>query len=217
MNTKNKYILMVLTFIITLSITLFAINLNSYATQEEEEENQLNETNSSNSQTNTENNSNTSQTNPEDNQNKVEQETPTTPSQEQNQQSTTKVNSTRRESSNANLSDFGIIPHDFTGFKYGTTTYDVTVPEDTESIEVYAKTQDSKATVSGTGIKTLEMGKNTFSVVVTAEDGTTKTYTLNIIRGNEENSTAEQEQTEEQPEEQTNQEEGNRFIRIKNK
>ena len=92
------------------------------------------------------------------------------------------TNQTTAKSSNANLSDFGITPHDFTGFKYGTTSYEVVVPEDTEVVEVYAKTQHAKATVTGTGKKNLEKGKNKAEVVVTAEDGTKKTYTINIIR-----------------------------------
>lgn len=37
--------------------------------------------------------------------------------------------------------------------------------------------------MTGTGKKTLEKGENKAEVVVTAEDGTTKTYTINIIRG----------------------------------
>ncbi len=57
------------------------------------------------------------------------------------------------------------------------------MPEDTESVEVYATTQEAKAKVTGTGKKTLEKGENKAEVIVTAEDGTTKTYTINIIRG----------------------------------
>ncbi len=93
---------------------------------------------------------------------------------------------TEQESSNANLSNLGIRPNDFSGFKPGTTTYNVTVPEDVESVEVYATAQDSAATVSGTGSQTLAYGENTLSVVVTAEDGTTKTYTINVTREGEE-------------------------------
>lgn len=96
---------------------------------------------------------------------------------------TSTSNTTTTKSSNANLSDLGITPHDFTGFKYGTTNYEVTVPEATTTVEVYAKTQDTKATITGTGKKTLEEGENKVEVVVTAEDGTKKTYTINIIRG----------------------------------
>lgn len=93
---------------------------------------------------------------------------------------------TEKESSNANLSNLGIRPNDFSGFKPGTTTYSVTVPEDVESVEVYATAQDSSATVSGTGRQILSYGENALSVVVTAEDGTTKTYTINITREGEE-------------------------------
>lgn len=107
----------------------------------------------------------------------------------QNNSSNTNTNSVNKpaeKSSNANLGNLGIRPHDFTGFKYGTTSYEVEVPEDTEKVEVYASAQDEKAKVTGTGSKTLEKGKNKFDVVVTAEDGTTKTYTINVIRKTEE-------------------------------
>lgn len=85
-------------------------------------------------------------------------------------------------SSNANLSNLGIRPHDFTGFTPNTTSYSVTVPSDTESVEVYAQAADNSATISGTGTVTLEEGENIINVTVTAEDGTTKTYTINITR-----------------------------------
>ena len=105
-------------------------------------------------------------------------------------------NSTSSEkSSNANLSNLGIRPNDFSGFKPGTTTYNVTVPENVESVEVYATAAHSKATISGTGTKSLQKGANALNVVVTAEDGTTKTYTINVTREGEE----EQEEEEEQP------------------
>lgn len=77
----------------------------------------------------------------------------------------------------------GIKPYDFTGFRYGTTNYYVTVPENTKSIEVYAEAQDAKAKLAGIGTKTLENTKTKADVVVTAEDGTKKTYTINITKG----------------------------------
>lgn len=95
---------------------------------------------------------------------------------------TNNVNQEIKKSNNANLSNLGIRPHDFTGFRYGTTTYEVAVPEDTEEVEVYAQAQHEKATVTGTGKKQLKIGENKVEVVVTAEDGTKKTYTINIIR-----------------------------------
>ena len=99
----------------------------------------------------------------------------------------TTTSSSSRESSNANLINLGIIPHDFSGFRSGTTSYSVTVPADTESVEVYAEAQDSNATISGTGTVNLQEGENTINVVVTTEDGTTKTYTIIITREAAEN------------------------------
>ena len=100
------------------------------------------------------------------------------------------------ESSNANLSNLGIRPNDFSGFQPGTTTYNVTVPEDVDSVEVYATAQDSSATVSGTGNQTLQYGANVLNVVVTAENGTTKTYTINVNREEAEEEETEEENTE---------------------
>ena len=89
-------------------------------------------------------------------------------------------------SSDATLSNLGIRPNDFSGFRKATTTYSVSVPKSVEKISIYATPTNSKAQVTGTGSKTLQIGKNTFSVKVTAEDKkTTKTYTLNITRKSE--------------------------------
>ena len=88
-----------------------------------------------------------------------------------------------RKSDNANLSDLGITPNDFKGFKPSTLAYSVTVSNDVESINVYAKVQDSKAQItSGTGSHNLNVGINDIQVIVTAENGDTKTYTISITR-----------------------------------
>lgn len=111
-------------------------------------------------------------------------------------------NTTTQKSSNANLSNLGIRPNDFTGFKPGTTTYQVEVPENVTEIEVYATAQNAKASISGTGKKSLNVGANAFNVVVTAEDGTKKTYTINVTRQGEveeenpEDTTSEEEEIE---------------------
>lgn len=103
------------------------------------------------------------------------------------------------KSSVATLSNLGITPNDFSGFSASKTTYSTEVPNDIESVEIYAKKGQSGQTISGTGKKTLKEGTNTFSIVVTAEDGKTKkTYTLNITRkAKEENTTSEENQTTE--------------------
>ena len=89
---------------------------------------------------------------------------------------------TKAKSSNANLSNLGMNPNDFTGFSENKTSYDVTVPNNVTQVEIYATKKDSKARLTGTGIKKLQEGQNTANVIVTAEDGTTKTYTINIKR-----------------------------------
>ena len=98
-----------------------------------------------------------------------------------------------QESSNANLKMLGIRPteYDFSGFKSGTTTYEVTVPADVEEVEVYGTAQDSNAKVSGLGTKKLEEGMNDLSIVVTAEDGTEKIYTIQVTRESAESSSEE--------------------------
>ena len=119
----------------------------------------------------------------------------TTNTQENSNTTTQNTNQTEEPeiSSNANLSILGIRPHDFTGFRYGTTSYKVEVPEDAEEIEVYASAQHEKATVTGTGTKLLEMGENQVDVTVTAEDGTKKTYTIYITRGKTQDENSENE------------------------
>ena len=92
-------------------------------------------------------------------------------------------NKATNKSNNANLSNLGIKPNDFKGFKISTTSYNVSVPNDVENITIYATAQDKKATIKGTGTQKLKVGKNAINVVVTAQDGkTTKTYTINVTR-----------------------------------
>lgn len=91
---------------------------------------------------------------------------------------------TQTKSSVATLSNLGIKgEYDFSGFKASTYLYSTTVPNEVESIEIYANKGQSAQTISGTGIKKLAEGENKVDVQVTAEDGkTTKTYTINITR-----------------------------------
>lgn len=97
-------------------------------------------------------------------------------------QTTSESNVNSTKSNNANLSNLGIKPNDFKGFKASITSYDVTVPNDIEKVTVYATAQDNKAKIKGNESKKLKVGKNALNVVVTAEDGTQKTYTINVTR-----------------------------------
>lgn len=65
-------------------------------------------------------------------------------------------------------------------FDKNTTTYSMTVPNETSKIKINAEKNNSKASISGSGEKDLKEGTNKFEVVVTAENGSKKTYTINI-------------------------------------
>ena len=56
------------------------------------------------------------------------------------------------------------------------------VPYTKTSIEIGATLSDTDATITGTGKKGLTTGENTFEVVVTAQNGDTKTYTIKVNR-----------------------------------
>ena len=90
------------------------------------------------------------------------------------------------KSSEARLKSFGIRPteYDFSGFSKNPDkeNWSAEVPNSVTSVEVYAEPKDSKAKVSGDGKVTLNEGNNKIGIKVTAEDGTTKTYTLTIKR-----------------------------------
>ena len=62
------------------------------------------------------------------------------------------------------------------------TSYSVSVAGIITSITILATANNSSASVIGTGSKTLNVGDNSFDVVVTAQDGTKKTYTINVTR-----------------------------------
>ena len=56
--------------------------------------------------------------------------------------------------------------------------YTITLPKETYKIKLNAKTEDSKASVSGIGEITLVDGENKLEVKVTAENGNVKTYVI---------------------------------------
>ena len=110
--------------------------------------NETNEETANNTNTNQQADNATNQNTNQNTQN-TSNSTNTNSNTNSNARNTTNNNTTTTKSNNANLADLGIKPHDFKGFRYGTTSYEVVVPEETESIEVYAKTQDIKETLTG--------------------------------------------------------------------
>jgi hypothetical protein len=89
---------------------------------------------------------------------------------EDNNTKTYKITVTR-QSNDANLSGLSVSGYDIApAFSASTTYYTLTAA-------------DSKAkSVSGTGAQSLSIGSNTCNVVVTAEDNSTKTYTIMVTR-----------------------------------
>lgn len=87
------------------------------------------------------------------------------------------------KSSNSKLSALGV--EGFTlspTFSSSVTSYTVEVPEDTSSVNITATKEDSKASVTGTGTKTLSGKLTTATIKVTAEDGSITNYVVNIIK-----------------------------------
>lgn len=56
--------------------------------------------------------------------------------------------------------------------------YTLNIPAETEKIKINAQLADSNATVTGTGEVNVSAGINTFEIVVTAENGSKRTYTI---------------------------------------
>lgn len=66
-------------------------------------------------------------------------------------------------------------------FSKDVTSYSITVPKDVNKLDLDYKLSDSKASVKVVGNDNLKSNKNNVvEIIVTAEDGSTKTYTLNV-------------------------------------
>lgn len=65
-------------------------------------------------------------------------------------------------------------------FSKDKTEYSLTVNNDTDKIKINAQLDDSRAKVTGTGEVNLEDKTNKFEIKVTAENGSSRTYTLTV-------------------------------------
>lgn len=68
-------------------------------------------------------------------------------------------------------------------FNPETTSYTLNVGADVEKLEIKAAPNDEKATVEITGNESLVAGDNAVKITVTAQDGTTRIYTINVKKG----------------------------------
>ena len=93
---------------------------------------------------------------------------------------TINVNRPDNRSTNNNLSSLSVNIGNIS-FNKDTTSYKLTTKS--SSVNISAAAADSKATITGDiGNKSLSIGTNTFRINVIAENGSTKTYTITIVR-----------------------------------
>lgn len=86
-------------------------------------------------------------------------------------------------SANANLKKLSLSKGTLTPtFSADVTSYTANVSNDVTKCSIYATAADSKAKTEGSGVKTLKVGNNTFTVTVTAQSGAQKKYTIVINR-----------------------------------
>jgi len=91
------------------------------------------------------------------------------------------VEAPKVKSSNNYLSSLSIDKYSLdTKFDKELLEYTATLDPGIEKIKINAQLADSNATVSGLGEKNVSTGLNTFSITVTAENGSKKTYTLKV-------------------------------------
>ena len=70
-------------------------------------------------------------------------------------------------------------------FDKDVTEYSLTVESNVESLKIDAKAVDDSTKVEITGNEKLLMGENTIEIKVTAEDGTVRTYKINVTKGDD--------------------------------
>ena len=102
----------------------------------------------------------------------------TTGGQTQNGQTT---NENVEKEAEARLTELSVLGYEISPeFNKDTQEYFVEVPLTQENVTIDAKTLGSKAQIQGTGNYEVKEGNNVFEIVVTAENGETKTYKLNV-------------------------------------
>lgn len=94
---------------------------------------------------------------------------------------------TPKPSSNANLASIKLSAGSLSpAFNPNTTNYNVTIKYDVSEINITGSVADGKSTYAGGGTFAMQVGNNERRLTVTAEDGSKKTYIINIKRMTEE-------------------------------
>ncbi|MDE6285145.1 MAG: cadherin-like beta sandwich domain-containing protein, partial [Bacilli bacterium] len=100
---------------------------------------------------------------------------------------TYKLRVTRKKDDNKNLASLSLSNLTSTvplapAFNKDVIEYNITVNNDVSYLMIEATAESEFAEVTGDGIKEIRSGTNTFVITVTAEDATTKTYTINVTK-----------------------------------
>lgn len=93
------------------------------------------------------------------------------------------ITAPKEYSSNNYLKSLSIDNINF-NFNKNTLNYDIALEKNTEKIKINAETEDAKARVDGIGEIKLKNGMNNIKINVNAENGSTRTYSLNINNPN---------------------------------
>ena len=89
----------------------------------------------------------------------------------------------KKEKSNKNLSSLEVVGYNLNPyFNKNNLTYTVIIPEDVTSLEINAEPEAEGAIVRVSGNTKLTKSENTISARVTAEDGTSKVYTITVLK-----------------------------------
>lgn len=81
----------------------------------------------------------------------------------------------------ARLAELSVLDYEISpAFNKDIQEYFVEVPLTQENVKIDAKTLGSRAQIKGTGNYDVKEGNNVFEIIVTAENGETKTYKLNV-------------------------------------
>lgn len=83
-------------------------------------------------------------------------------------------------SNNNKLSEISVEGYELT--KKDENNYELTLTHDIDKIKINAKAEDEKATIEGIGEKTVEIGANTFEIIVTSESKKQNKYIINVTR-----------------------------------
>ena len=107
--------------------------------------------------------------------------------EEEKKEEEKKEEENKQKSTNKALKDLVIENYKLTpSFDPDTTKYTLEVGADVEKLDVSPITQDEKAEAEVSGNTNLKVGTNTITVKVTAEDQTTRFYTISVTKTNKE-------------------------------